>query len=413
MSGRRRYGRAIALLAAVGGWMALVATGCGSDQGLVGGACAPGYVQCGPQQCCPLGDASLADGPRGPDGADATSSDGADAADDGAPGDAPEEPILGDGAMGHDDAGQVPDGGDAGDAGADGATDAAADGPTDAASDAPADAPGDAPAETGPVCLPPLADCGGQCVDTTSDPFNCGACGTFCVSQICQSSMCVGSPAGGGVVFIGHDYSNTPAGTSQARVLSNAVFIPQFSQLRVLSYERYALQGAVSHVENILTTAAQQDGRNLTITSTVNDADIPNTLTIQSYAVLLVHDQAGATKGALATLGASWQPTLTQFTQQGGIVVVLDGGTGVGEMPQFVTATTLLSVTAQSSVATGTPLDVVAPGDAVGIGVVSPYSAGNASVSVTTEPSGGSVVYVVDPPGDGGVGTPVVVHKAL
>jgi hypothetical protein len=372
-------------------------------------------VLCGPQQCCPAGDASLADGSRG-DAADATSGDGADSADDGAPGDAPEEPILGDGAMGHDDAAGA-DAGDAGDAsddgGADAAVDAPVDAPADAPDDAPVDAPTDAPAETGPVCLPPLVDCGGVCVDTTSDPFNCGACGTFCVSQICQSSMCVGTPAGGGVVFIGHDYSNTPAGTSQARVLSNAVFIPQFSQLHVLSYERYALNGAVSHVKNILTTAAQQAGRNLTITSTVNDADIPNTLTVQSYAVLLVHDQPSAPTGALASLGASWQPTLTQFTQQGGIVVVLDGGTGAGEMPQFVTATTLLSVASQSSIATGTPLDVVAPGDPVGFGVVSPYSAGNSSVTVTTEPNGGSVVYVVDLPGDAGVGTPVAVHKAL
>lgn len=409
MSGRRRCGHAMALLAAAGAMMALVA--CGSDQGLVGGACAPGYVECGPQQCCLVGDASLADGSRG-DVADATSSDG-DAGDDGAPGDAPDEPTLGDGAMGHDDAGQGSDAGNAGDAGSDGATDAAADAPADAPVDALADAQLDARADTGPVCLPPLVDCGGQCVDTTSDPFNCGACGTFCVSQICRSSMCVGSAAGGGVVFIGHDYSNTPAGTSQARVLSNAVFIPQFSQLHVLSYERYALQGAVSHVKNILTTAAQQAGRNLTITSTVNDADIPNTLTIQSYAVLLVHDQPSAPTGTLATLGASWHSTLSHFTQQGGIVVVLDGGTGTGEMPQFVTATTLLSVTAQSSIATGTPLDVVAPNDAVGIGVVSPYGAGNSSVSVTTEPSGGSVMYVVDLPSDAGVAIPVVVHKAL
>jgi hypothetical protein len=378
MSGRRTYGQVIVLLAAVAAWVALVATGCGSDQALVGGACAPGYVQCGPQQCCPVGDASLPDGPS--DGAtDATSSDGADAAGDAAPGDAPEEPILGDGAMGRDDAGQKSDGGDAGEGGVDGST--------------------DAPADTGPVCTPPLVDCGGQCVDTTSDPFNCGACGTFCVSQICQSSMCVGSAAGGGIVFIGHDYSSTPAGTAQARVLSNAVFIPQLSQLRVLSYERYALQGAVNHVKNILTTAAQQEGRSLSITSTTNDADIPSTLTVQSYAVLLVHDQPSAPAGALAALGASWAPTLTQFTQQGGVVVVLDGGTGTGQMPQFVTATTLL--------------DVVAPNDAVGIGVVSPYGAGYSSVSVTTEPSGGSVVYVVDLPSDAGVAIPVVVHKAL
>ena len=55
----------------------------------------------------------------------------------------------------------------------------------------------------------------------------------------------------------------------------------------------------------------------------------------------------------MAALGASWSATLTTFTQHYGIVVVLDGGTGVGEMPQLSTATGLLQVTAHAPVATG------------------------------------------------------------
>jgi hypothetical protein len=82
-------------------------------------------------------------------------------------------------------------------------------------------------------------------------------------------------------------------------------------------------------------------------------------------------------------------------------------------MPQFTTATTLLDVSAQSNVATGTTLDNAAPADAIGIGVLSQYGAGNSSVSVTTEPNGGNVVYVVDVDADGGNGPPVVVHKVF
>jgi hypothetical protein len=82
-------------------------------------------------------------------------------------------------------------------------------------------------------------------------------------------------------------------------------------------------------------------------------------------------------------------------------------------MPAFSTATSLLAVSAQASVTTGTPLQIVASGDAVGVGVVSPYSAGKSSVSLSTEPNAGEVVYVVETPGDAGASAPVVIHKAF
>lgn len=46
----------------------------------------------------------------------------------------------------------------------------------------------------------PLVDCGGVCVDTTTDPDHCGGCGNACaIGQVCVSSACV-SPTCSGII---------------------------------------------------------------------------------------------------------------------------------------------------------------------------------------------------------------------
>ena len=322
------------------------------------------------------------------------------------------DPTSSDGAA--DDATTKPndDGGDdSGDMDAAGPIEAAPDSASDGGTPSDSSDAG-APAEASNPCAVPLAFCGGGCIDVSGDPLNCGGCGVVCASQLCDDSACVGA-ASGGIVYIGHDYTTTLTGTAQARVISNAVFVPESNPLRVLSYERYANTTAVTQVGAILRGVARQEGRTLTITSTANDDQVPEQLTVTNYDVLLVHDQSNAPDGALAALGAKWGSTLSVFALGGGVVIVLDGGGGLGQMPAFATGTGLLDVSAHVSIAVGTPLLVASRVDVIAAGVLSPYGAGQNSVSLMTEANGGNVVYVVELNGDSGSNLPVVVHKAF
>jgi hypothetical protein len=264
-------------------------------------------------------------------------------------------------------------------------------------------------------CPPGEQVCASGCADLTSDPFNCGVCDNACPSQICSNSQCVGATPGG-LVFIGHDYRSTPSNTAQARVLANSVWLgpprgPSLSDVEILSYERYADPAALNHIQAIL-AAHTPAGRTLHVTSTQTDADVA-ALSFATYSVLLVPDQTNAQGDVdLGALGTTWAAALSTFTHAGGIVIVLDGGTGAAQMPALVSGTGLLTITAQAPLATGTPVDVWAPGDAVGVGVLSPYAAGTNSVTVTTEANAGSVVYVVGPPTDAAL-SPIVVHKVF
>lgn len=464
----RRLGLALVTLCLLGAAAVGLAGGCSADHSIVGGSCAPGYTQCGdhcvdldadPDNCgscgtsCPSGvtcsvgecggsgesgatDAADAGTDRTLPPLDGASFDGESLEAGETSGSAGDSAAL-DGLASIDTSTAAETGqGSAEGAVADGtSTDGTtADGLSNdapfsdaSASDStsndvssleaePFDDGGDAAAgddvSEEPLCTPPLADCSGVCIDTTMDPANCGACGTTCYSGICQNSHCVGETTGS-LIFIGHDY--TTYSQAQARVLSNAVLLPQASKtIPVLSYERYANATPLANVKNIIGMAASNIGRTLALTSTTTDSDVTNGLTIDKYGVLLVVDQPTANPGDLAALGATWMTTVTTFAQAGGVVVVLDSDTGVQEMPAFVTSTQLLSVTAQASVPVFTQLDVMVLTDAVAQGVPSPYAAGAYSASFTTEAAGGSVVYVVTTfATDASTGAPVVIHKVF
>lgn len=347
-------------LGAAGVALALVA--CGGSNSVVGGACAEGYVQKG-SECVPSSSVSdggfLGDGDQG----DASPRD----RDGDTPGDAQTNPA--------DDATSVV-----------------------------------STTTTGPslVCFDPDILCGNECIDPTSDPNNCGSCGKVCPSNSCVAGKCVGA-APGHVVVIGHDYTTSPSSfSSQARVLSNATLLPASNPLRVMSYEQYADATSVKNAEALVSAAAKQLGRGISFVPTTTSVAVSSGIDVNAYDVLLVHDQKNAPEGVLGAIGSAWQVDghITAFLHAGGVVIVLSGGGGTGEMPALTTSAQLLAVDAQSTVTGG--LSVLAAADAIGTGVVSPYVPKPSTVTFVTEANGGNVVWVV-----GQNGAPVVVHKVM
>jgi hypothetical protein len=62
------------------------------------------------------------------------------------------------------------------------------------------------PSEDSASCPPGTVSCGNTCVNTYSDPYNCGFCGNNCIAAgaVCQSGSCqCGSPALGDMLCDG------------------------------------------------------------------------------------------------------------------------------------------------------------------------------------------------------------------
>lgn len=337
---------------------ALALVACADENSVVGGACAQGYVQSG--STCVLATSVTGDGGTQPSGDGGTN-----------PGD-------------------------------DGGPSTFVDGDTRDASTTPPNATLD------PPCTLPDLMCSGVCLDPTSDPNNCGACGKVCPSNICVAGKCEGA-APGHVVVVGHDYEEAPSTfSSQARVLSNATLIPASNPLRVLSYEEFADAKAVGNAESVTLAEAKQLGRTVQYVASKSSTSVSSTIDISTYDVLLVHDQMNAPSGTLAQIGSTWASDgkVSTFLHAGGVVIVLTGGSGTAEMPALATNANLLTINSQSTI-TGS-LTVLAPADAVGSGVINPYVPKANTVSLDTEANGGNIVWVVAQSG-----IPVVVHEVV
>jgi hypothetical protein len=267
-----------------------------------------------------------------------------------------------------------------------------------------------------PSCAPPLVACGDQCVDLNLHPLHCGECSHVCPSGICQVGMCVGATTGHVGLFC-MNYAAVNPETAHAVLLGNAVFLPLRSEVRILAFTRWAPNAMRSEVDRAIQASATKRGRSRVFTNVNTAAEVNSALNVRDFDVFLVYEQSQAPAGELATLGATLRNSmvLDSFARAGGVIVVLDGAQGSGEMAEFIAAAGLLEVDGHRAIAlddTTTRFFNRAPGDAFGINVISPMSPMPFScVFETSAAPGADTVFVVTDAESPDPGSPVVVHR--
>jgi hypothetical protein len=238
------------------------------------------------------------------------------------------------------------------------------------------------------VCELPTTNCGGTCVTLDSDPVNCGHCGRVCASGICTAGACVGEVPGN-IVVIGHDYA--AADPAMDRVIANGVSLGTSAEtVRVGWWRGTAAQEAG---QAAVQRGLGQTGRgtsSTTISTIATDA-------LADLDAVVIEPQLGDGTAA-EQAGAQAAAALAQFLTAGHAVVVLETTSGVSY--RFLHGAGLVDLAVPVD-ASGVQVTVVAFGDAVAQGVVSPYLAKPSSVGFP----GAAHAVVRDAAGDA-----VVIH---
>jgi hypothetical protein len=272
-----------------------------------------------------------------------------------------------------------------------------------------------------PKCVPPLVECQGQCVDPesfNSDPDNCGRCGRACPSDICQAGKCVGARYGN-VALLCMDFNSVDRTSFPTSLLGNAVFIPPTNPVKVLAYTRGASAAAVKRVHQVITWAGESRFRSAEFTERKTVDAVTAELNIADYQVLLIHDLDQAEAGDAAAAATTWESgsVLSSFAKAGGVIVVLDGGDGTGEMNQLINAGNLLDPTGKVGVDGQT--DVTdeqgwnnAPFDILGANVDSPFLATSHTCTFDTAAKASSdTIFVLSDDQAGGL--PIAIHRVI
>ncbi len=413
MMGMRARLLALALVGAAA--LTILPQGCTDANSVVGGACATGYVECAgrcvdlssdPDHCGACDSARCASGVACNGGVCGGDLDGSRR--DGSGNDGGDGAADLDGSLDADDA-------EAGDSGCNppfnkpvncGACGVTCTGPTPTCLEN-----GGGTYICAPPCEAPLVECNNKCVDLVESGSACGVCGIVCPSNVCVNGLCQGN-APGTIVILGHDFRDAFIGSAQARVLTNAVFLPASNPLRILTYEEHADAYTAKRVKIILGGTAP--ARALDITVAPNAAALASPVLAAKYDVVLIMDQSAAGAATLGPIGSSWALPLNNYLHRGGVVVALDGAGGLGAMPTLITNAGLLNMTGHTPITAADLISVVVPGNAIVTNVTSPYGAFDRSAEIQTiQPNGGDITYVARHVVNGVPAAPVVIHRVI
>ena len=201
----------------------------------------------------------------------------------------------------------------------------------------------------------------------------------------------------GHAVMIGHDYFSSNA--AQDRVVGNAVFLANTdAPVSVLAYTQHADTGAGGEAANTdaaIDARAAALGRRWIRDELTDHSQLSTRL--PGHHVLLVYEQEDSDATEMATVGSDWAATVSDFVNNGGVVVVCDSYGGAWEV---MNSSGLIPISATSPFFSGT-VTVAAAGDEVAEGVSGTYSAANGSshyrttaAGVVVEHSSGNAVVI-------------------
>jgi hypothetical protein len=208
------------------------------------------------------------------------------------------------------------------------------------------------------------------------------------------------------------NYREVSENSQPTTLLGNAVFLPMVSPVKILAYAEYADSNVVARVNQVIDWAARARGRNYQIATVTQPVDVNNSLKKPDFDVFLVYEQPNAPAGTLGNYGTQWSKTIESFSFVGGVIVVLDGNTGVREMGDLLTNSAILPVSAKTNMSRKQVYNRD-PGDVLGVNVVSPFLAlRDSCVFTTTVTEDANTSFVVtDNPSSAADRKPLAVHR--